>query len=258
MKPNRSRRKEPVTVRRSRQTSHINTLRWGTYATAGAASALTCISSADANIVYSGVINQSFNASPGNFDLMRFQIGDVASLVFLHGRFPSPSSGSGKGRGGIVGFSGAGIAGFQASATGITNNYASKLKFGQNVSSRPFVAGVGEGGGFNGTGHGYLASGLGKPNSQWTNPGTGFLGFRFTSVSGGFQYGWARIDMDGAPGNSFTLIDYAFADPGERLRAGQTTESVPESGGSLGLLALGCAGLLAWRAARKGTEAQAE
>ncbi len=57
--------------------------------------------------------------------------------------------------------------------------------------------------------------------------------------------------MDGLPANSFTLVDYAFADSGERINAGQTTESVPDAGGSLGLLALGCAGLLVWRGAAR-------
>ncbi len=50
--------------------------------------------------------------------------------------------------------------------------------------------------------------------------------------------------MDGAAVNSFTLIDYAFPDPGERIRASQA------NAGSLGLLAIGCTGLLAWRARR--------
>ena len=51
--------------------------------------------------------------------------------------------------------------------------------------------------------------------------------------------------MDGPRLNSFTLIDYAFTDPGETLVAGQ----VPEPG-SLGLLALGAVGLFAWRKQR--------
>ncbi len=57
--------------------------------------------------------------------------------------------------------------------------------------------------------------------------------------------------MDGAPENSFTLIDYAFGDVGDRITAGQTSISnVPETGGSLALLAIGAAGLVAWRARR--------
>ena len=61
--------------------------------------------------------------------------------------------------------------------------------------------------------------------------------------------------------NAFRLIDYAYADPGEAIRAG---EGIPRAGeddqdmsdeqghdeGSLGGLALGAVGLLAWRKSR--------
>ena len=51
--------------------------------------------------------------------------------------------------------------------------------------------------------------------------------------------------------NDFWLVDYAYADPGEPIRAGQTSSNdmVPNEG-SLGGLALGAAGLLAWRKRR--------
>ena len=47
------------------------------------------------------------------------------------------------------------------------------------------------------------------------------------------------------------MIDYAWADPDERIKTGQTSSrrkslSAPASG-SLGLLALGASGLIAWR-----------
>ncbi len=53
----------------------------------------------------------------------------------------------------------------------------------------------------------------------------------------------------------FSLVDYAWGDPGDQIRAGQTSlagdmvDAVPDSG-SLGLLALGGAGLMAWRKRR--------
>jgi hypothetical protein len=124
------------------------------------------------------------------------------------------------------------IAGFQS-----YNFVPSKLTFGQNISIRPFGENVG-----------VLASFSGPfSSSPWLQAGTGFVGFCFNGGAGQ-QYGWARITMDGAPANKFTLVDYAFADLGQRIRAGQT--GVSDSGGSLGLLAIGCAGLLAWRACR--------
>jgi hypothetical protein len=67
------------------------------------------------------------------------------------------------------------------------------------------------------------------------------MGLKF-DVGNGVQYGWARISMDGPILNSYTVVDYAYADPGETLVAGQ----VPEPG-SLGLLAVGAVGLLLWR-----------
>ena len=79
----------------------------------------------------------------------------------------------------------------------------------------------------------------------------------------GVQYGWARVKMSGPPHHNFILFDYAYADPGERLRAGQTSEgtSIDEQApdqGSLGWLALGAAGLLAWRKSRKSLTARLE
>ena len=64
--------------------------------------------------------------------------------------------------------------------------------------------------------------------------------------------------------HDFWLVDYAYADPGEPIRAGQTSsdEQAPDQGstdeqapdqGSLGWLALGAVGLLAWRKSRSRT-----
>ncbi len=101
----------------------------------------------------------------------------------------------------------------------------------------------------------------GNPH-QWGIPGYGFIGFRFNNGAG-VQYGWARIKMSGVPHYDFVLLDYAYADPGERLMAGQTLENTssdeqaPDQG-SLGGLALGAVGLLAWRKSRKSLTARLE
>jgi hypothetical protein len=60
--------------------------------------------------------------------------------------------------------------------------------------------------------------------------------------------------MVGDPEKAFTVLDYAYADPGEPIRAGQrrSTEQIP-SEGSLGWLALGAAGVLQWRKSRSRT-----
>ncbi len=229
-----------------RQSATIPPSLWVAYATAGVASTVGCAVSSSADIIYSGPINNTFDAPPGMFSVAYFQLDEPGHSFFaLHRR-------SAEGVNGSASFflrvtptlaSGA-VAGFVANPIDALQ-YASKLSFGQNISVLSFIIRYGR-----------LALNPEGPeligyNAQWREPGTGFVGFRFNGGAG-VQYGWARINMDGAPGNSFTLIDYAFADPGERITAGQTSStSVPESGGSLGLLALGCTGLLAWRAARR-------
>ncbi len=229
-----------VTTHSTRKPASIPHSRWASYATAGAAAAIGCAAPTQADLIYSGLVNHHFEGR----STFRFQLNQPGnSFLLSHGT-------SGFGVNGSAFFSlvppivSGAVAGFY----GGYRQYASKLGFGQNISARPFVPR-----------NGILAISYGQEggapyDAQWLEPGTGFVGFRFDGGSG-LQYGWARIHADGQPGNSFTLIDYAFADPGERIRAGQTSASVPESGGSLGLLALGCAGLLAWRARRQQAEA---
>jgi len=124
-------------------------------------------------------------------------------------------------------------------------NYVSKLPFGENISAGNFA--------HNSDYYGILASGFRNYYSQWGDRGTGYVGFRFNSGAG-IQYGWARVRMVGDPENAFTVLDYAYADPGEPIRAGQrrSTEQAPYEG-SLGWLALGAAGLLVWRKSRSRT-----
>ena len=86
----------------------------------------------------------------------------------------------------------------------------------------------------------------GGPRGQFLS-GIGFVGFKF-NIGAGDQYGWARLMFYGNGANNFTLLDYAWGDVGDSITAGQTA-LVPEPG-SLGLLALGGAGLLAWRKRR--------
>jgi hypothetical protein len=92
----------------------------------------------------------------------------------------------------------------------------------------------------------------GGNRGQFRYAGIGFVGFKFNTLEG-VDYGWARVEMRG-DNAEFRLIDYAYGDAGERVRAGQisSNDMVPEKG-SLGGLALGAAGLLAWRSRRSRT-----
>ena len=86
--------------------------------------------------------------------------------------------------------------------------------------------------------------------TQWADPGVGYVGFRFNSGAG-IQYGWVRVRILGDPTNAFRVVEYAYGDPGERVKAGQksSAEQTPDEG-SLGWLAAGAVGLLAWRKSR--------
>ena len=84
---------------------------------------------------------------------------------------------------------------------------------------------------------------------QFDGKGIGFIGFKFNNGSGD-QYGWVRIKMEKGLNinQNFKLLDYAWGDIGDRVRAGQTQSSETAiDRGSLGWLALGALGLLAWR-----------
>jgi hypothetical protein len=85
----------------------------------------------------------------------------------------------------------------------------------------------------------------------------GFVGFRF-NTGNGRQYGWARIQTRRDINNRAHefIKDYAWGDVGDRIRTGQKSssgdmaDSVTDSG-SVGLLALGAAGVVAWRKRRE-------
>ena len=88
------------------------------------------------------------------------------------------------------------------------------------------------------------------PGGHFIEPGRGFIAFSFDAGSG-TEYGWARVKTNGAPGYDFILVDYAWADPGDSIKTGQTrsqgTEQAVSKSGSLGLLAAGALGVKAWR-----------
>jgi hypothetical protein len=220
MKSNRVRSK-PASIAKTR---------WVAYAAAGAATALAGSQSAEAAIHYSGPVNERFfvgDADSFNLD----QPGDFFRLSHVGGFF-------GGGRFSISGIASDAFRGFWGLSS---YHYASKLSLGQRISTGHFTSGY----------PGFLAGGY---EEQWGKRGTGFIGFRFNNGAG-VQYGWARITTSGPAHDNLILLDYAYADPGERLRAGETSEDTlsdeqsPDQG-SLGGLALGAAGLLAWRKSR--------
>ncbi len=137
----------------------------------------------------------------------------------------------------VKGIVSAAFRGFPSSGGGY--GYVSKLSFGQKISAGPL---------WDKFGTMVFSGGWEAFNAQWLDGGTGFVGFMFNSGAGA-QYGWTRVTFNDAevPPNGlrykFTLVDYAFGGVGDKVKAGQ----VPDSGSSLGLLALGAAGILACR-----------
>jgi hypothetical protein len=78
---------------------------------------------------------------------------------------------------------------------------------------------------------------------------TGFAGFQLPASKGG-GLGWIRFEVFDRNGDHFPdelqAIDWAYNTAGGGINAGQTSDSVPEPT-ALGLLAIGSAGVLAWR-----------
>jgi hypothetical protein len=204
----------------------------GAYAAAGAATAVAGTNFAEAAIHYSGRLHVPF--PPDEFLQKTFQLDQQSDrLEFVHKSFAS------------------GFAGFNV-LSGTTNGYVgfrgqghfsvSKLSFGQNISGGSFI--------FYATSYPGVMAVSGR--GQWLSPGVGFIGFRF-KTDAGIQYGWARVRMGGSEkNNSFKVLDWAYADAGEPIFAGQRSsdEQPPDQAveqNSLGWLALGAAGLLVWR-----------
>jgi hypothetical protein len=220
---------------RSRKLARIPSSRWVAYGTAGAATALAA-AAAEADIHYSGIINE-----PVSFGGKAFPLSNGAVLWFVHHQTDTDYT----------------SARFQLQSAAVSNGWRSDEPFPDHhvpknlapnrpVSQGPF-----------GDGLGILATSPFCNGYQFCQRGFAILGFKF-NTGAGTQYGWARLRMRGdhvPPKNSFFVVDYAWADVGERIRTLQTDDPSQEQGavspsGSLGLLALGKAGLELWRAQR--------
>ncbi len=222
------------THRRRNHAARIPTSRWLAYAAAGAATALTGVSTAEAEIHYSGRLDVKFG--PEDDKVMDFPLDKPGDLIrFGHYALQRSNYAFFE----INAFSGAAFAGYSL----IEYAFPFRLKATDRyLSQAPFV------GFYN---HGTLYDDGGRGYGRWGGKVAGFVGFRFNGGAGP-QYGWARVRMGGDQAN-FILVDYAYGDPGERVKAGQTSSSAGHAPmeGSLGLLATGAAGLALWRKRRQ-------
>jgi hypothetical protein len=222
---------------RSRKTHAIRipSSRWLAYASAGAATALAGAASTKAEIHYSGRIDATFRHDDEKTEMFPLdQPGDF--IAFEH-----DLSGQGLGQ---VYFQVHGLANAGFAGTYLGFEYASVSRLtgvGRYVSQAHFVA------------YEFGTMVKGNPGfyllGQWKERGTAYVGFRFNSGAG-FQYGWARVHMAGKNENfAFKVLDYAYADLGEPIKTGQRSSSLVDAPNesSLGLLALGAAGVALWR-----------
>jgi len=232
----------------SRKPGAIAHKRWAAYAAAGAATALAGGNCAEAAVHYSGPLHVRLKGFHENAHTsFRFPL-DQPGDSFAVGHYIDSDFNARAG----IGFYAIASAAVRGYTLNSFYSYASKLAFGQMISAGPFVGNVGR----------ILANCFTSlcPGKQWKSHGTGCVGFRFNNGAG-VQYGWVRIKVDLSRGDAacFEMIDYAYADPGEPITAGQTSsdeqapvEQSPDQG-SLGWLALGAVGLLAWRKSRSRT-----
>jgi hypothetical protein len=238
-----------------RQTAKVSHSRWVAYATAGAATALTVSHSAEAAIHYQVVDKKFPRHSEGGKWFQLDQPGD--SIYFFHQYSPGPDAAS-------FNVTGIGEAAFRG-VPGTSKYYyigrnVSKLSFGESIAAGHFTQAIPS---FFGSVYGgFLAR---STYGYWRSPGMGFIGFKFNNGAG-TQYGWARVRISTwFPGNyAFVVLDFAYADPGERITAGEgiprgkeddqniSDDHGPDEG-CLGGLALGAVGLLAWRKSRSRT-----
>lgn len=224
---------------RRKGTTSISTPRWLGYAAAVAATAALGHAETAAAAITVVPENRLFNGIAGSFVMGTFALGSGGAhfklqFVRSYGRsFPSGPPGYGAAAANVSG--GASMRGLHG--TNPVNQYVTRLGVGDRIATGGFING-----GAN------IEAFFGNLNSQWGNSGTGYIGFKFTDA-GGSETGWAELTVSGEPDNAFTLDEYAFGTAGEQLTAGQIVEAVPEPG-SLALLAVGGAGLLAWRQRR--------
>ncbi len=223
--------KSPISRQKIRS---ISNSRWATYAAAGAATALTCANSAEAEIHYSGDVSIKLT---GNAQVS-LPLSNGASLVFENI------------------FSGSTfLQHFYLSIKGVVSGSAREgrihswlldLPSGENVSAGTFGSVAGN------PDHGIIFTFWSDGYFQPYYGTRGFIGFRF-NTGNGTQYGWARIET--SEGSNYrtreTIKDYAWGDVGDAILTGQKHSLQPANAnsvpGSLGLLAFGAQGLDAWR-----------
>jgi len=250
------------TKSRLRKPSALSTARWTSYAIAAGATAVAGTPTAEAEIHYSGLVNFKFDKKSPGSETHIFALSQGA-VLFAGRSVRGPVDNSA-----TLAIEGAAVSNeFRIYSPSFADSVAASLPGGAVVSQ----------GYFN---HSFMHAAVGRLQDYacefpgFQGPGIYYAGFRF-NTGAGTQYGWVRIRWAGCSFNGYVLRDYAWGDPGDQIKAGQTqldedgAQGAPQaaksagaapladSQGSLGLLALGAVGLQAWRSSRRSVSSAA-
>ncbi len=247
----------------NKKSSAINVGRWISYAAAGAAATVAVSNEAEATIFYSGTLNNVLNHG-GTSNL------SMGNIVYFYYAQPHTSSQffgsiSQRNRPGSLAFDDVRpgpnihnfrVVGFKSAAHPYNGNshFASKLGAGVNIGAQVFLPHT-QGSITFGSQLPLLAGGADPAPMQFLPGTTGFLAFEF-KLGATQEYGWVRLtnipNSNGRGGNTpnvndINVVDLAYSDD-PNFKTGQT--AVPEPA-TVGLLALGSAGVAAMRLRRK-------
>jgi hypothetical protein len=213
--------------------------RWLAYAAAGAASAFVTAPPIEAEIHYSGLVNIRMEGFRSVFLPLTNGVSLNFTIFYSHFFYPAA----------YFRITGAEQASALTADSGSVVNILARVEEGHAILGKfGSVAGM---------------PGIGGIQTQiafrgyFDYPRSGLIGFKF-KIGNGTRYGWARIvgRRYSFQQYHYEIKDYAWADNGERIVAGQTSStevsSVSEFG-SLGLLAVGAEGLELWRGIRSQT-----
>lgn len=231
--------------------------KWLNY-TAAASSVMAMSASVDATVIYSGLQNISMPGGAANnfaVDINGDLVNDFSFYLFstnASGGYTYAAVNGGPNNNGVA-FNGAGL-------------FAANLDFGDIVGGggQIFV----ENGNQNMILRSVNSAGV-NPLGKWGATSTGIVGGKI-NVGGNSFFTWIRIALtegNGAapkPPADITVIDWAWEDSGAAIIAGVTSGNPPPPSpptttspvplpGSLGLLAMGVAGLAAFRKRRTNT-----
>lgn len=237
--------------------------KWGVYA-AAAGAALATTTRADADIIYSGVLDITVTP-PASSSLFVRKV-SAKSISINHHRLAARAADT------LHNLPGSSFRLLSANLRGVGLGFGASFfttsTYGNRIAKNALIYNLGQAIHPAATNaYAFLAfSESGIPPRRFgpiSAPGSGFVGFQ---TSGG-DLGWVDVKLTAGPGpiapagqdflDQLEIISYAYNDvPGAPINAGQTPD-VPEPGSlALGLLAIGASGLIAWRKRRAESQPQ--